>query len=135
MRFEEVMEVIARCFEAVGVAVIVIGGAIALVSGLKSFRYISSLFVDVRREFGKPLILGLGVLVAAGIVLTITVDPGFESVLVLGILVLVRIALSFSLDVEVEGMVPWRRVETEGRWDRRRGGLTVRCGMVQAEIG
>jgi uncharacterized membrane protein len=115
MRFEEVMEVIARCFEAVGVAVIVIGGAIALVSGLKDFRDISSLFVDVRREFGKPLILGLGVLVAAGIVLTITVDPGFESVLVLGILVLVRIALSFSLDVVVEGMVPWRRVETASK--------------------
>ena len=31
----------------------------------------------------------------------------------LGILVAVRIALSFSLDVEVDGMLPWRRVETE----------------------
>ena len=45
MRFEEVMEVTARCFEAVGVAVIVIGGVIALVAGLKDFRDISSFFV------------------------------------------------------------------------------------------
>ena len=115
MRFKEVMEVIARCFEAVGVGVIVIGGVIALVSGLKNFRDTSSFFVAVRRDFGKPLILGLEILVAADIVLTITVDPGFESVAVLGILVLVRIALSISLDIEVEGMVPWRRVETEAK--------------------
>ena len=33
----------------------------------------------------------------------------------LGILVLVRIALSISLDIEVEGMVPWRRVETAAK--------------------
>jgi hypothetical protein len=31
---------------------------------------------------------------------------------VLGILVAVRIALSFSLDIEVDGILPWRRVET-----------------------
>jgi len=31
--------------------------------------------VDVRRGFGKPLILGLEVLVAADIIKTITVNP------------------------------------------------------------
>jgi uncharacterized membrane protein len=95
MEFESVMEEIARGFEAVGVAIIVIGG--------------------VRRGFGKPLILGLEILVAADIVQTITVDPGFESVIVLGILVLVRVALSFSLDIEVDGIVPWRRVEMQAK--------------------
>jgi len=112
MRFEEVMEEVARGFEAVGVAIIVIGGVVALVAGVKDFRNASKFFVDVRRDFGKPLILGLEILVAADIVKTITVDPSFESVAVLGILVAVRIALSFSLDIEVDGMVPWRRVET-----------------------
>ena len=115
MKFAELMEEIARGFEAVGVAVIVIGGVVALVSGAKNFHNASKFFVDVRRDFGKPLILGLEILVAADIVLTITVDPSFESVAVLGILVLVRIGLSFSLDVEVDGMVPWRRVETEAK--------------------
>jgi len=111
MRFEEVMEHIARGFEVAGVAIIVIGGVVALIAGLKDFDNMGKFFVDVRRDFGKPLILGLEVLVAADIVQTITVDPSFESVVVLGILVLVRIALSFSLDIEVDGIAPWRRVE------------------------
>jgi uncharacterized membrane protein len=115
MNFEEVMEDVARGFEAVGVAIIVIGGIVAIVAGVKDFHNASKFFVDVRRDFGKPLILGLEILVAADIVQTITVDPSFESVAVLGILVAVRIALSFSLDIEVEGMAPWRRVETEAK--------------------
>jgi uncharacterized membrane protein len=115
MNFEEVMADVARGFEAVGVAIIVIGGIVAIVAGVKDFHNASKFFVDVRRDFGKPLILGLEILVAADIVQTITVDPSFESVAVLGILVAVRIALSFSLDIEVDGMAPWRRVETEAK--------------------
>ena len=115
MRFEEVMEDVARGFEVVGVAIIVIGGVVALIAGMKDFRNASKFFVDVRRNFGKPLILGLEILVAADIVQTITVDPSLESVAVLGILVAVRIALSFSLDIEVDGMAPWRRVETAAK--------------------
>ena len=109
------MEDIARGFEAVGVVIIAIGGVIALVSAFKDFRDLNKYFVDVRRSFGRPLILGLEILVAADIIETITVDPSLESVLVLGILVLVRIALSFSLDIEVEGRLPWRRVEIEAK--------------------
>jgi uncharacterized membrane protein len=111
MDFEQTMENIARFFESVGVAVIVIGGLAALVSGSKEFRDLDKFFLDVRRSFGRPLILGLEILVAADIIQTITVDPSFESVAVLGILVLVRVVLSFSLDIEVEGMTPWRRAE------------------------
>ena len=115
MKFEETMENIAKVFEGVGVAVIVVGGLTALVIGLRDFRNMNKFFGDVRRDFGRPLILGLEVLVAADIIQTITVDPSLESVAVLGILVIVRIALSFSLDIEVDGMLPWRRVETDAR--------------------
>ena len=115
MTFEEIMENVARGFEAVGVVIIVIGGVVAFLNGIKDFRSLDDFFADVRRGFGRPLILGLEVLVAADIIKTITVDPSIESVTVLGILVAVRIALSFSLDVEVDGMVPWRRVETAAR--------------------
>ena len=115
MTFEETMENVARGFEAVGVVIIVIGGVVALLAGIKDFRNLDEFFADVRRGFGRPLILGLEVLVAADIIKTITVDPSIESVTVLGILVAVRIALSFSLDIEVDGMVPWRRVETAAR--------------------
>lgn len=119
MSFEAVMEDIARGFEAVGVAIIVIGGIAALINGLRDFGNVNQLFIDVRRGFGRPIILGLEVLVAADIIQTITVDPSLESVAVLGILVAVRIALSFSLDIEVDGMLPWRRAQTEGALHER----------------
>ena len=115
MSFEGTMENVGSVFEAVGVAVIVIGGLAALASGAREFRDLDRFFLDVRRSFGRPLILGLEILVAADIIDTITVHPSIESVAVLGILVLVRIALSFSLDIEVEGMVPWRRAELESK--------------------
>ncbi|MGI9603112.1 MAG: DUF1622 domain-containing protein [Acidimicrobiales bacterium] len=113
MTFEETMDTIAKGFEAVGVTVIVIGGLFAIAYGIKSFRHLNIFFADVRREFGRPLILGLEILVAADIIKTITVAPSLESVGVLAILVAVRIALSFSLDIEVDGIMPWRRAEFE----------------------
>jgi uncharacterized membrane protein len=109
VKFEEVMEDVARGFEVVGVTIIAIGCAVALVTGFKDFSNLDRYYTYVRRAFGKPLILGLEILVAADIIRTITVDPSLESVGVLAILVAVRIALSFSLDVEVDGIAPWRR--------------------------
>jgi len=38
------------------------------------------------------------------------VEPTLENVGVLGIIVLIRTVLSFSLDIEIEGVLPWRRV-------------------------
>jgi uncharacterized membrane protein len=118
--FEEAMENIAKVFEAVGVAVIVIGGVYAMSFALKGFRHLTRYFADVRREFGRPLILGLEILVAADIIKTITVDPSLESVGVLGVLVAVRIALSFSLDIEIEGILPWRRAQVQHELAARR---------------
>ncbi|MGA7756437.1 MAG: DUF1622 domain-containing protein [Ilumatobacteraceae bacterium] len=120
MTFEGAMENIALVFEAVGVAIIAIGGVIALVRGVQDFGHFERFFVDVRRGFGRPLILGLEVLVAADIIKTITVDPSLESVAVLGILVAVRIALSISLDIEVDGVVPWHRLRSDAM-SRERG--------------
>lgn len=111
MSFEEAMENIAKGFEVVGVAIIVVGGIAAIVNGARRFRDVDRWFLDVKRSFGRPILLGLEVLVAADIIKTITVDPSFESVAVLGILVLVRIALSISLDIEIDGVVPWHRAE------------------------
>ena len=115
MDYAETMERIAQGFEVAGVAIIVIGGVVALAIGFRDFRDLDKYFGDVRRSFGRPLILGLEILVAADIIETITVDPSLESVAVLGILVFVRTLLSFSLDIEVEGIAPWRRAEMEQR--------------------
>jgi uncharacterized membrane protein len=48
-------------------------------------------------------------LIIADIVQTVTIDPTLESAITLGIIVLVRTFLSFSLEIELEGAVPWRR--------------------------
>jgi hypothetical protein len=42
--------------------------------------------------------------------MTVTID---QSALQLGVIVLVRTFLSFSLEIELEGVVPWRRKATE----------------------
>lgn len=41
--------------------------------------------------------------------MTITVDPTLRSAAALGVIVLVRTFLSFSLEIELEGSLPWRR--------------------------
>ena len=115
------MEDVARGFEVLGVVIIVIGCAVALVSGFKQFTDLNRYFADVRRGFGRPLILGLEILVAADIIKTITVDLSLESVGILAILVAVRIALSFSLDIEVDGIAPWRRTQFNALLDRAGG--------------
>lgn len=107
------MEWVANAFEVVGVAIIAIGGALALAQALRSRTDADAYFDDARRRFGRPLLLGLEVLVAADIIDTVTVDRSLENVLALGILVLVRTVLSFSLDVELDGVLPWRRAELE----------------------
>jgi Predicted membrane protein len=66
-------------------------------------------YEGVRQGVGRAILLGLEILIIADIVQTITIDPTLESVITLGVLVLVRTFLSFSLEIELEGVVPWRR--------------------------
>jgi len=44
---------------------------------------------------------------------TVTIDQTIESAVTLGILVLVRTFLRFSLEIEMDGTVPWRRAGSE----------------------
>jgi uncharacterized membrane protein len=62
---------------------------------------------------GQAILLGLEVLIIADIVQTVTIDPTIESAATLGIIVLVRTFLSFSLEIELEGVVPWRRRDSQ----------------------
>jgi hypothetical protein len=71
------------------------------------------LYKRVRSEVGRAVLLGLEVLIIADIVLTVTIDQTIESAVTLGIIVLVRTFLSFSLEIEMDGTVPWRRTKAE----------------------
>ena len=64
---------------------------------------------SVRRNVGRSILLGLEILIIADIVKTITIDSTIESAVILGIIVLVRTFLSFSIEIELEGVPPWRR--------------------------
>ena len=108
------MEDIARGFEVVGVATILLGGTYGLIiAALKRSEGRRTFYDAARTGFGHPLLLGLEILVAADIIETVTVDRTLETVASLGVLVLVRVVLSFSLDVEIDGMAPWRRASFE----------------------
>ena len=117
MDFSETMDWISRAFEVVGVAVLALGFLLAVVrclqtqvrthSGPTSYRVL-------RNYFGWSLLLSLEILVAADLIRTVAVQPSLENVAVLGIIVAIRTFLSFSLDIEIEGVLPWRRNASEG---------------------
>ena len=116
MEFGTLMEDIATAFEVVGVAIIVIGGSYGLVAAFfvrKEGRHI--FYSAARTGFGHSLLLGLEILVAVDIIETVTVHSTLENVASLGLLVLIRVVLSISLDIEIDGMVPWRRARFESR--------------------
>jgi uncharacterized membrane protein len=115
--FTPVMEHIAQGFEALGVAVLIIGVVWSIVLGIvvwRRSRAAGRAYQALRRAFGASLLLGLEVLVAADLIRTVAVSPTVENVLVLGLIVLIRTFLSFSLQTEIDGVVPWRRALTSG---------------------
>ena len=114
MSFDDVMETVVRGFEVGGVAILVVGSLSAFVTAALSYPRIGGrrAYEGARRNVGRAILLGLEFLIIADIVMTITVDPTLTSAAALGVIVLVRTFLSFSLEVELEGSLPWRRGAT-----------------------
>lgn len=107
-------------FEAVALAVIVGGFFAALLAGARLVRTDRcTAYEAVRRTFGRSVLLGLEVLVAADLIRTVAVEPSLASLAVLAGLVAIRTFLSWSFEVEIEGRWPWRRAETTSRGDGR----------------
>src|SRR3954451_2522633 len=118
MSYEETISNIVKVVEAVGAAIMVLGGvgAFALFAReVVAAGTAERAYRGLRRNLGRCILLGLEVLIVADIVRTIIVDPTLESVAVLGVIVVIRIALSFSLEVEIEGAWPWRRRQLDAR--------------------
>jgi uncharacterized membrane protein len=109
--FDEMMELVVRGFEVGGVAILVVGSLAACVDAALSYGRVggAQAYEGARRNVGRAILLGLEFLIIADIVMTITVDPTLESAAALGLIVLVRTFLSFSLEIELEGSLPWRR--------------------------
>jgi uncharacterized membrane protein len=111
MQFEGSMELVVRAFEIVGVAILAIGSIIAMLRAADSLRKAArqGVYQQARRDIARSILLGLEILIIADIVQTITIDPTLESALTLALIVLVRTFLSFSLEIELDGVVPWRK--------------------------
>ncbi|MDH4113041.1 MAG: DUF1622 domain-containing protein [Actinomycetota bacterium] len=116
LSYEDFMSDVVTAFELVGVAILIVGSLLAFA------RYVRELlggevrlkaFSDLRASLGRAILLGLEVLVVADIVRTIVVEPTLESAATLGVIVVVRILLSFAIDVEVDGVAPWRKARSD----------------------
>jgi uncharacterized membrane protein len=110
--YEHTISDVVKVVEAVGAAIMVLGGLGAfVVFALRARRAETAhgAYPALRRDLSRCILLGLEVLIVADIVRTIIVTPTLESVAVLGIIVVIRILLSFSLEVEIDGVWPWRR--------------------------
>ena len=111
MHFTDQMEDVVQAFEVAGVLILAVGSLWAIASTVPFLlrRDVPAAYAHARQQIGRAILLGLEVLIIADIVQTITVEPTLESAGILAIIVLVRTFLSFSLEIELDGVVPWRR--------------------------
>jgi uncharacterized membrane protein len=116
--FDVLLHWIAVATELAGVGVIVFGVlAATAVFGARLLREGGrgrpALYHGYRTALARAILLGLEFLVAADIIGTVAVDPTLESLSVLGLIVLIRTFLSFSLEIEIQGRLPWRKPDPE----------------------
>lgn len=116
MNFQEIVDVVGKVLDAVGIVAIVGGLAYATVLAFRAPEP-SARFRRYRQDIGRAILLGLEILIAADIIRTVAIAPTFESIGVLGAIVLVRTFLSFTLELELEGRWPWqpRPPDDDGR--------------------
>ncbi len=112
MGIESLFTVVAVVFESLGALAMVAGFVVAVVLGIRALRRGeggSAAFATLRTTLGGAILLGLEILVAADLIRTITSKPSIEDAVILGLIVLIRTVLSMSIQIEVDGTLPWRR--------------------------
>ena len=108
--FRHIMEIVGTSVDGVGVF-IVAGGMLVATARLAVHRAheTGNYYSLYRQDVGRAILLGLEFLIAGDIIRTVVVAPTLQNVVVLGIIVLIRTFLSLSLQLEIEGKLPWRR--------------------------
>ena len=104
---------VTRIVEITGVAIIA-GGAFGtlllfLYRVAQARAFTQEAIAKLRSSLGRAILLGLEFLVAADIINTVAVQPTLTSVAVLAGIVAIRTFLSFSLEMEIDGRLPWQR--------------------------
>ena len=106
------MLIVAQVFEVIAAAVLFIGLLWSVWISVRDYRRRRDgglAYRAMRQSFGGALLLGLEILVAGDLIRTVAVAPTLDNVIVLGLIVLIRTFLSFSLEIEMDGVPPWRK--------------------------
>ena len=116
--FRHIMEVVGTSVDGVGVFIVAGGMIVAtlrLVPRLRDRSHDTGNYHSLyRQDVGRAILLGLEFLIAGDIIRTVVVAPTLQNVVVLGMIVLIRTFLSLSLQLEIEGKLPWRREVRRG---------------------
>jgi uncharacterized membrane protein len=108
--FRQLMEIIGTAVDGVGVFIVAAGALVATARLLvHRVHNAGNYYSSYRQDIGRAILLGLEFLIAGDIIRTVVVAPTIQNVLVLGLIVLIRTFLSLSLQLEIEGKLPWRR--------------------------
>jgi uncharacterized membrane protein len=110
--YTQAMMLVAQAFEVLAAVILMGGLVLAFVLAIRSYRRTgdgATAYRTLRQSFGGVILLGLEILVAGDLIRTVAISPTVENVLVLGLIVLIRTFLSFSLEIEIDGVPPWRR--------------------------
>jgi uncharacterized membrane protein len=117
VRTQEFFERATQAFEVLGVLSMIIGFAFAFGLSLITWSRTKSggrAFKTLRQSLGGAILLGLELLVAADIVKTVTSTPSLTDAAVLGMIVLIRTVLSITIEIEIDGVAPWRKALRTG---------------------
>ena len=107
---QEAVKIIGLILEVFGVFIIFAGGLASTIWFLINVKQqgLTMAYQTYRRTFGRSVILGLDFLIAGDIIRTVIVSQTMTGVLVLAVIVSVRAFLSRTLELGVEGQLPWK---------------------------
>jgi len=113
--FRHVMEIVGTGVDGIGVFIIA-GGMVVATARLAVRRShdTGNYYSLYRQDVGRAILLGLEFLIAGDIIRTVVVAPTLQNVVVLGMIVLIRTFLSLSLQLEIEGKLPWQHEVVRG---------------------
>ncbi len=117
MQLKEFFERATQAFEVLGVLSMVVGFLFAFALAAITWKRTGNgarAFKTLRESLGGAILLGLELLVAADIVKTVTSTPSLTDAAVLGMIVLIRTILSITIEIEIDGVAPWRKALTTG---------------------
>ena len=115
--YTSMMLVVAQVFEVIAAAVLFAGLLWSVWISAREYRRSRDgglAYRAMRQSFGGAILLGLEILVAGDLIRTVAVAPTLDNVIVLGLIVLIRTFLSFSLEIEMDGVPPWRKALVSG---------------------